>query len=528
MNNNKVILFLNTIKFLKFKQILYRVYYQIKKIISIEFNFEKQEINFLKINKQNLLYNENFFYSSECVKFYFLNKEHEFKKIDWDFNEYGELWNFNLHYFNFLNYDKTSKDVGLNLINNFIENCSHKNRFRSYPISLRTVNWIKFLSFYKIDKASINQFLYEDSIFLSKNIEYHLLGNHVLENSFSLLYISFFFKNKKLYKQSKLILFEQLDEQILDDGSHFELSTMYHCIILYNLLESINFLNNNNWIQDDVLLDYLKIKAKAMLGWLKLISYKSGKIPLLNDSSQDILRKVYKIFNYARDLDLYFKKSFLSDSGYRRWNQGKVEVLIDVGNIGASYIPGHAHADTFNFEFIYDSKPIIIDPGVSSYDNIKLRIKERSTYMHNTLRINNSDSSEVWGKFRVGNRAEVFNLKESKNHIDASHDGYKNIDTIHNRKFSLNKNRFMINDNLKFEKNNFPIESNLHFHPNCKVKLQHNTIIVDDKILINLVGYSSIEIISYKFPIGFNKTVNSNKIKAIVAKESSIEIKYEN
>ena len=62
----------------------------------------------------------------------------------------------------------------------------------------------------------------------------------------------------------------------------------------------------------------------------------------------------------------------------------------------------------------------------------------------------------------------------------------------------------MINDNLKFE-NNFPIESNLHFHPNCKVKLQHNNIIVDDKTLINLVGYSSIEIISYKFPIGFNK-----------------------
>ena len=117
-------------------------------LISIITNLEKQEINFLKINKQNLLYNENFFYNSEYVKFYFLNKEHEFKKNDWDFNENGELWNFNLHYFNFLNYDKTSKDVGLNLINNFIENCSHKNRFRSYPISLRTVNWIKFLSFY--------------------------------------------------------------------------------------------------------------------------------------------------------------------------------------------------------------------------------------------------------------------------------------------------------------------------------------------------------------------------------------------
>ena len=33
------------------------------------------------------------------------------------------------------------------------------------------------------------------------------------------------------YKKSKLLILEQLNEQILNDGAHFELSPMYHKII---------------------------------------------------------------------------------------------------------------------------------------------------------------------------------------------------------------------------------------------------------------------------------------------------------
>ena len=53
------------------------------------------------------------------------------------------------------------------------------------------------------------------------------------------------------------ILDDQIKEQILSDGSHFELSTMYQAIILEDILDLIylNFTNQNS--QQNFLLNYL-------------------------------------------------------------------------------------------------------------------------------------------------------------------------------------------------------------------------------------------------------------------------------
>ena len=40
------------------------------------------------------------------------------------------------------------------------------------------------------------------------------------------------FQNKSLTKFSKNLITQQLDEQILEDGRHFELSPTYHMIII--------------------------------------------------------------------------------------------------------------------------------------------------------------------------------------------------------------------------------------------------------------------------------------------------------
>ena len=45
----------------------------------------------------------------------------------------------------------------------------------------------------------------------------------------------------------------------------------------------------------------------------------------------------------------------------------------------ASYQPGHSHADTFNFELYIKNKPIIVDTGISTYENNQQRRYERST-----------------------------------------------------------------------------------------------------------------------------------------------------
>ena len=65
------------------------------------------------------------------------------------------------------------------------------------------------------------------------NIEYHILGNHLLENGFSLFFGAYYFQDEKFYVKAKKILTDELDEQILEDGAHFELSSMYHQIMLF-------------------------------------------------------------------------------------------------------------------------------------------------------------------------------------------------------------------------------------------------------------------------------------------------------
>ena len=98
---------------------------------------------------------------------------------------------------------------------------------------------------------------------INENIEYHLLGNHLLENTFSLLFGAFYFKNEKLYNKSKKLLKTQLNEQILEDGGHFELSPMYHQIMLFRVLDCIQLVKLNSWKNDD-LLNLLKVSSSKM------------------------------------------------------------------------------------------------------------------------------------------------------------------------------------------------------------------------------------------------------------------------
>jgi hypothetical protein len=94
--------------------------------------------------------------------FRFLNITHQFNEdIDWNFNNYGKLWTYNLNYFDFLNQKGIVKDEGMKLIENYLKNEKKLIDGKApYPISLRGKNWIKFLSKHKITDQNIKQNLY--------------------------------------------------------------------------------------------------------------------------------------------------------------------------------------------------------------------------------------------------------------------------------------------------------------------------------------------------------------------------------
>ena len=260
-------LFLYTILHLKVKQILYRVYYLIRGKYRRLVKFSYPSLSNYEVYTIRLYTSIAYLSSYKDGDFVFLNKSKHFTdNIDWNFSVHGKLWTYNLTYFDYLQQKNMAEEEGIRLINDFIDqSVSIKDGLMPFPISLRGINWIKFLTKYNNRDQKINDSLYAQYTILMDNIEYHILGNHLFENGFSLLFGAYYFQNEKFYIKAKKILTDELEEQILNDGAHFELSPMYHQLMLFRVLDCINLVQNNNW-KDHELLDLLISKAEIMLG----------------------------------------------------------------------------------------------------------------------------------------------------------------------------------------------------------------------------------------------------------------------
>ncbi len=520
-----------TLKHLKLIQIRYQFWYRVRRYWRKMIGFKYP----LSINREGLAVKlEPFIKKHTCFddyQFSFLNQSKTFseKGIDWNYSEYGKLWTYNLNYFDFLNQEQIKPENGLKLIDDYISNLNQcSTGLEPYPIALRGINWIKFLSegslftlrslretaaFAARNIDHINNFLYSQYQILLDNIEYHLLGNHLLEDGFSLLFGAFYFMDKELYKKAHEIIQSELNEQILDDGAHFELSPMYHQIILDRLLDCVNLLQNNKrYERQDKLLILMEQKAQLMLEWINQMTFSNNQIPLLNDAATDIAPDTQKLIDYAYSLNLKLttQNLKLSSSGYRRFNGKKYEAIIDVGQIGSSYQPGHAHADTFNFVLNVYNQPFIVDMGISTYDKNNRRYLERSTSSHNTVVVDGKNQSDVWGGFRIGKRAKVQIISEEANDILVTHNGYKSYGITHQRSFQFDKESILIIDSLLGEPNSMGT-SYLHFHPDVHIVQNQNNLIINNNMCIKIYNPQSINITDYMYPLGYNKYVTAKK-----------------
>jgi hypothetical protein len=486
----KLLTFVHTLRYLRSRQIFYRLYYKLRKyyrtLIGFSYNYSipahAQEVTLLP-------------FPSTRVSFYppgtfiFLNKTKTFlDKIDWNFMEYGMLWCYNLNYFDYLLQRGLEIDTGLFLIEQFIDTIDqNKIGLEPYPTSLRIINWIKFLSRIKGNNKSesgsiiskVDSSLYAQTEILLDNLEYHLLANHLLENGFALFFSAFYFREKKFYQKAREILLAELEEQILQDGGHFELSPMYHAIILGRLLDCINLVQNNHFFDDNIL-PYFIDKARKMSGWLTVMCHPDGEISFFNDAALGIALSPGQLIDYAERLGINCNLTrgtdcvFFNESGYARLKKGPAVVILDAAKVGPDYQPGHAHADTLSFEFSFANQRVIVNSGTSSYLNGPARWWQRSTAAHSTVEIDGQNSSEVWASFRVARRARPFDRNWEKNDDNiiffACHDGYKRLkgQCVHCRKWELSNNALVVQDVIKgsFKQ----AIARYYLHPDIKVK----------------------------------------------------------
>ena len=343
---------LRTLYYLKPKQLVYQIKYR----FGIP-SFSKES---LKLNEENLKFssfdylNSSTSLSKKPNQFLFLNQLVVFdNKIDWNYSNNGKLWLYNLNYFDFLPKQDQNFNEGGKYIKSYHDNYnSIKDGKEPYPTSLRIMNFIKIINQY--DSDELRFILKTDIRRLFQSLEFHLLGNHLLENSFALYFSSHLYPSeKKLVVQSIKLLKEQLTEQILEDGGHYERSFMYHQIILGRLLESISIseANPNDWNKDVLL--FLREKAELMISWMLKMSNNGQIFQRFNDSVEGISPETSALIELSKKLNLIQNKPIkLWESGYRILRLQGLLITANIGNIKPSYQPGHAHADSLSFTCI--------------------------------------------------------------------------------------------------------------------------------------------------------------------------------
>lgn len=503
----------HTFQYLKLKQLIYQLKYRLykPKYRRLIYTKEIKPIDiFACLDKFSCL---------DKGKFCFLNITDRFNS--WNDISKGMLWAYNLNYMDYLNQEGILYREGKEWIDKFIEEVySNKIGLDPYPIALRGINWIKFISAHRecIDNERLqrwNNCLYSQYVLLYKKLEYYLLGNHLLEDAFSLFIASLYFQDFNFYKKSIKLLHSELQEQILPDGAHFEQSPMYHCILLERLLDCYNFsISNSLFDTQSEVNELLKHTAKQMLGHLQAITLSSGKIPLLNDSAYGIAPSADDIFAYAVRLRINWDAIPMRECGYRYLHYGSINAVIDVGNIAASYQPGHTHADVFNYELYFDDEPIVVDTGISTYNKTVRRQYERSTAAHNTVSVGEGDMNEVWDGFRVGKRANVTLLVEKEDIIQACHDGYGK-DHLHTRTFYLCEQGLSITDEISSK---LSAASYIHLSPGVKILSNSQDEIKTNKCIITIEGAKEIIVYDDFASCEYNTLVSIKVVKILFEK----------
>ena len=245
--------------------------------------------------------------------------------------------------------------------------------------------------------------------FLSKNLEIHLLEITFFANAKALIFAGLFFQGEEAndwYKTGNNILLDELSEQILPDGGNFELSPMYHSIILEDLLDLYNL-----YILFEITPpNGLEAKISKMINWLVIMCHPDGEISFFNDAALNNTPTVEELLRYAKRLGFVQQKplpliSHLKESGYSRVSLKKAVAIIDRAAVGPDYIPGHAHADTLSFELSIFSHRVVVNSGTSIYGIGKRKNSTKITFAHSTVVIDNENSSEIWAGFSSGSKS---------------------------------------------------------------------------------------------------------------------------
>ncbi len=322
---------------------------------------------------------------------------------------------------------------------------------------------------------------------------------------------------------------------------------MYHTIVVEDYLDVLNLLLHSNHAVSSESIDRLKFKAITALNFLDDLCYPDGKIPLFNDAAFGIAPMPTDIFEYARSVIGYnrnscfnvFSLSLKGQSGYYAMRHNNDMLLIDCGEIGPDYQPGHAHCDLLSYELILDGQRVLVDSGIYEYAAGKMRTYVRGTRAHNTVMVDETEQSEIWGAFRVARRAKPIEGHLEKTGVNSgrfvgSHDGYRRLSgqVVHKRIIDYDSALgWTILDQLQGHGEHL-VESFIHVHPNFKAMVESGLIYLTNLygqhlVRIRVTGSVEISIEKCWYCPEFGMKVENDRVKLSVYRAFPFELSYQ-
>jgi uncharacterized heparinase superfamily protein len=459
-------------------------------------------------------------------RFSFLNQTVDLSKQEgWHDPQLSRLWRYHLHSFDYARdllvwsavwQEPAAYETFRELANSWI---AHNQKltgdgWHPFTISVRIVNWLHAVSAFHSQleadepfRQSLLNSIYGQATVLSSDFELDVRGNHLLKNLRAMIWAGVAFEGAEpqgWFQRAIALLKQEIDEQVLPDGGHFERSPGYHLIVLRDCLEIGLWLRRNRgssppWLDDAV---------RRMLDYLVMILPSDAQVPLLKDTAWDAAPAPHDLlaagaiylddpaYKRNKEIGLYpillfgvegLKKLIdwpvnreprrskaLAESGHYvlRSDRSGEYLILDVGKPCPDYLPAHAQADLLTYELSIDGQRVVVDSGVYEYTAGPWRDYFRSTRAHNTVEVAGENQSEVWDSFRVARRAQPgrASLQESGDCVMAQgeHNGYSRlpVPVVHRRTIVWRKTHFWLVVDELWGRGQTRADSHIHLHPN--------------------------------------------------------------
>jgi uncharacterized heparinase superfamily protein len=490
-----------TIRHLRFRQIYHQVSRRIlprRKVHALPMHWRTLRLRVLQ--QQTNLGHRTCFNGKDRFRF---NQDERVFTGDWNETGARKLWLYNLHYMAWL-FDAPEQAQAW-MLRWIRENPRERrgNGWEPYPISLRIFHWCKYFAMTD-ERPSESTRVILDSLALQTahllgDMEYHLDGNHLLENALALVAIGFHIDanteaGRKTLNQITRLARQCLEDQFLNDGGHYELSPMYHSILLGRILDLLNM-----WpeAQDPYpgLQELLCNIALRALDWLAVMTVDS-RFALFNDSCYDAAPEPYSLFACGQKLLGWARKSpgelqVLKASGFSRVNLGAVTLIFDCGPLGPDHQMGHAQGDMLSVCLWLRERPVFVHPGNYEYLPGTMRDYCRSTAAHNTLVFEGCEQADWWASHRVGWRGRMLDVMAEWNEshgnettgkvrLQGAHNGYSRLPghPIHRRVIEGDASSIEIIDSLS-SRPDHPVRVYFHLHPDCLTFCEGNSIRIE-------------------------------------------------